>query len=111
METALGHFAGCRLARSLSGSTRLPCGEANGAPFFTWGYHRDWHGNITRPDIDAICPDRPVIVWHRSFHEVIMNSAALAHFNLETDAIAAHPQIDLPAGKFLKRVAACHRRA
>ena len=77
-------------------------GEANDEPFFTWGYHRDWHGNITRPDIDAICPDRPVIVWHRSFHEVIMNSAALAHFNLETDAIAAHPQIDLPAGKFFE---------
>lgn len=71
-------------------------------PFFTWGYHRDWHGEITRNDIDAICPDRPVVIWHRSFHEVIMNSAALARFELETDAISNHPQIDLETGKFFE---------
>ena len=69
-------------------------------PFFTWGYHRDWHGQVTRAEIDAICPDRPVICWHRSFHEVIMNSAAIAHFGLGGDEVGGHPQVDLQAGLF-----------
>ncbi len=71
-------------------------------PFFTWGYHRNWHGDITRRDIDEICPHRPVIIWHRSFHELIMNRAALDHFELLNDAIAAHPQINLEDGHFFE---------
>ena len=69
-------------------------------PFFTWGYHRNWHGDITRRGLDEVCPTRPVIVWHRSFHEVIMNSAAIEKFELESNAIAGHPQIKLDEGLF-----------
>ena len=69
-------------------------------PFFTWGYHRNWHGDVTRKEIDAICPNRPVIVWHRSFHEVIMNSAAIDHFGLNTNEVGGHPQVNLEAGLF-----------
>ena len=43
---------------------------------------------------------RPVIMWHRSFHEVIMNSAAIEHFELNTNEIGGHPQIDLDGGVF-----------
>ena len=69
-------------------------------PFFTWGYHRNWHGDITRRGLDEVCPTRPVIVWHRSFHEVIMNSVAIEKFELESNAIAGHPQIKLDEGLF-----------
>ena len=69
-------------------------------PFFTWGYHRNWHGDVTRKEIDAICADRPVIVWHRSFHEVILNSAAIEHFGLNTNEVGGHPQVNLEAGLF-----------
>ena len=71
-------------------------------PFFTWGYHRNWHGDVTRKEIDAACPHRPVIVWHRSFHEVIMNSAAIEHFGLNTNEVGGHPQVDLDAGLFFE---------
>lgn len=54
------------------------------APFFTWGYHQLWHGPIDREALDVIAPVRPVVVWHRSFHEVILNSAALKLFGLDT---------------------------
>ena len=38
-------------------------------PFFTWGYHRNWHGHVTRKALDEACPDRPVIMWGwRSSH-------------------------------------------
>ena len=54
------------------------------APFFTWGYHQLWHGPFDRNSLDAIAPERPVILWHRSFHEVILNSAALKLFGFDT---------------------------
>ena len=69
-------------------------------PFFTWGYHRNWHGNISRAELDAACAGRPVVVWHRSFHEVIMNSAALAHFGLDSNEAGSHPQVKLDEGLF-----------
>lgn len=43
----------------------------------TWGYHHYYHGDISRQILDKICPDKPLIVWHRSFHELFANSKAL----------------------------------
>ena len=41
---------------------------------FTWGYHSLFHGNIDRPFLDEICPHQPLVVWHRSFHALHLNS-------------------------------------
>ena len=46
-------------------------------PFISWGYHQLWHGNVRREQLDEWFPDHPVILWHRSFHELIVNSAAI----------------------------------
>lgn len=55
--------------------------QANNAdpaiPFIAWGYHQLWHGDVKRPLLTELFPDTPVILWHRSFHEVIMNDAAI----------------------------------
>jgi hypothetical protein len=45
-------------------------------PFIAWGYHPLWHGEIWRKDLNEWFGDQPVIIWHRSFHEVIGNDAA-----------------------------------
>jgi len=44
---------------------------------WTWGHHPLFHGDVWREDLDKISSTRPIIVWGRSFHEVILNSAAL----------------------------------
>ncbi len=49
-------------------------------PFICWGHHELFHGPISRADLDKIAPDRQVIIWQRSFHEVILNSAAMRAF-------------------------------
>jgi predicted amidohydrolase YtcJ len=46
-------------------------------PFLTWGYHHFFHGDLSRPLLDKLAPDFPVIVWHRSCHEFFLNTAAL----------------------------------
>jgi predicted amidohydrolase YtcJ len=46
-------------------------------PFICWGYHELFHGPVDRALLDQISPDRPMIIWQRSFHDVILNSAAM----------------------------------
>jgi len=48
----------------------------------SWGYHPLWHGKLSRAVLDGISATRPVIIWHRSAHEVIMNTAALKLLNI-----------------------------
>ncbi len=42
----------------------LPPGE----PLLTWGYHKIWHGDVDRAVLDDAVPNRPVVIWQRSFH-------------------------------------------
>ena len=46
---------------------------------FTWGYHFLFHGDMNRGIIDQICPDQPLVVWHRSFHCLHLNSKGTIH--------------------------------
>ena len=46
-------------------------------PFIAWGYHPLWHGTLFREQLSELFPDQPVMLWHRSFHELIGNDAAL----------------------------------
>ena len=52
-------------------------------PIFAWGQHRNWHGEIWREDLNAISCTRPLIMIHRSFHETVMNNAALKYFEID----------------------------
>lgn len=64
--------------------TRLKEVEAGfdvGKPLVTWGYHQYFHGqNMSRATLDEISSQRPIIVWHRSFHELYFNTAAIEMF-------------------------------
>lgn len=57
----------------------------------TWGYHHYFHGKITRSDLDAISATRPIIVWHRSAHEFIVNSAAMERYGVTDELVASFP--------------------
>ena len=68
--------------------------------FLTWGYHQRWHGNLTKDELNAVSKERPILIWHRSFHELILNDAAIDWLNLDQGLINRHPQIDEEAGRF-----------
>lgn len=70
------------------------------APLFTWGYHRSWHGNLTLSDLDKISTSRPIVLWHRSFHEIIVNSAMLRWMELEDVELPEDAQVKLEDGHF-----------
>ena len=71
-------------------------------PLFVWGYHQLWHGPMSRGRINRIDTERPIVVWHRSFHELYMNDAALAWLNITADAVGRRQQIDLDNGHFFE---------
>lgn len=78
----------------------LEADEPEAEWLFVWGYHGLFHGPLSRADLDAISSTRPMVVWHRSFHEVFLNSAALRALGLDAAAVAGHPQVDLAQGHF-----------
>jgi predicted amidohydrolase YtcJ len=71
-------------------------------PFITWGFHRLFHGDVTRKDLDEISSTQPIIVWQRSAHEMIFNTAALKHFNLTAEEAGDHPQINYDEGRYFE---------
>ncbi len=74
----------------------------------TWGFHHYFHGKLTRAQLDAISSSRPIVVWHRSAHEFILNSVALASSGVSQAAIKTQPeaiqkQINFGEGHFWER--------
>lgn len=75
---------------------------------FSWGFHHYFHGRLTRSDLDAISDSRPIVVWHRSAHEFIVNSPALRFMGVTEVSISAQSesvqkQINLLEGHFWER--------
>ena len=70
------------LDRLQSLEASLPEGE----PLVTWGYHRYFHGDPDRKAPDKISKKRPIVVWQRSVHELIFNTAALDKFNITRES-------------------------
>lgn len=69
-------------------------------PYITWGYHNLFHGDVTRTDLDKISSTRPIIIWTRSAHEMIFNTAALNRFKLTAEQAGNHPQINYAEGRY-----------
>ncbi len=67
---------------------------------FVWGYHQLWHGPMDRARIDSIAANRPIVVWHRSFHELYLNAKALSWLDITESAVGDRQQIDLNKGHF-----------
>ncbi len=71
-------------------------------PLLTWGYHSHWHGRIERSDLNTVTTTRPIVVWHRSFHEVVLNDAALAWLDIDESGLEGAHQIDVARGRFFE---------
>ncbi len=70
--------------------------------FISFGYQPAEHGHWTRVELDELCPDRPVILLQRSYHESYLNSAALEKLGISPDVVDGHPQVDLARGHFFE---------
>ena len=73
------------------------------APFITWGYHKLWHGTIHRADLDVLSVETPIIVWQRSFHEIVANTAALRWLGFDIENDEPPVDSDFETGVFSER--------
>ena len=88
-----GSFPGARTPEAYRARLRAYAAAHDdpAVPFIAWGYHPLWHGELYRAELDALFPDTPVMLWHRSFHELVANSAALALLGVtEADFAQSH---------------------
>lgn len=77
-------------------------------PFVTWGYHHYFHGEMSRDKLNKLAPDFPVIVFHRSAHELFLNDAALKLTGIDDAVVKSLPksaqaQVNLPKGHFYEQ--------
>ena len=75
---------------------------APGEPLFAFGHHPIWHGPVDRSGLNQISTSRPIVVWHRGYHSLVVNDACLRWMDVDTAAAARHPQVDLDAGRFFE---------
>lgn len=78
-------------------------GPESTEPFITWGYHELWHGPVRRPELDAISDRRPIVVWQRSFHEIVVNTPGLEWLGFDPAADDAPIDSDFGTGLFSER--------
>ena len=71
-------------------------------PLFAFGHHPIWHGNIDRSALNRISTMRPIVVWHRGYHSLVVNDACLRWMDVDPVAVGRHPQVDLGAGRFFE---------
>lgn len=69
-------------------------------PFITWGYHQLWHGDLYRNELNELFPDKPVMLWQRSFHELIGNDAAFGLLGITESDVEGQHEVDWENGHF-----------
>ncbi len=70
--------------------------------FISFGYQPSLHGKHGRPVLDELFPDRPVMLIHRSFHEVFLNTRGLEKLGLTAEIVGDHPQVVWREGHFFE---------
>ncbi len=73
--------------------------------FLSWGYHKLWHGELTREILDEISSEIPIAIWQRSVHEFIINTKGLELFGINQTLVEGFSdlqksQINLEDGHF-----------
>ena len=72
----------------------------------TWGYHQYFHGEMSRKvidELDDMSGKIPVVVWHRSFHEVYLNSYALDQLQYDDkEKLMSTDQVEWDRGHFFE---------
>jgi predicted amidohydrolase YtcJ len=77
-------------------------------PLITWGYLHYFHGTVRCPELDAVSATRPILIWHRSGHEFIVNTPAMELLGVTAEFVAAFSesaaaQSDYDKGHFFEQ--------
>jgi len=101
-ELPTGSFPGAKTPEAYEAALKELAAKHNdpNVPFIAWGFHPLWHGEVWRNDLNAWFGDQPVLIWHRSFHELIGNDAAWEMLGVTAEDAAATHEADWEKGHF-----------
>jgi predicted amidohydrolase YtcJ len=100
-ELPTGDFPGARSPEAFARRLReLVAQHREPTPFIAWGYHTLWHGEVYRQKLSRWFPDEPVMLWHRSFHELILNDAALSALGISEAEVEGIHEASWARGHF-----------
>lgn len=96
-----GNFPGALTPEDFESRLReLVAAHDGPLPFIVWGYHPLWHGEVYREQLSEWFPDQSVMLWHRSFHELILNDAAITELELSETEVRKLHESDWERGHF-----------
>tara|TARA_R110002110_G_scaffold405241_1_gene624260 strand:+ start:95968 stop:97680 length:1713 start_codon:yes stop_codon:yes gene_type:complete len=97
-----GDFPGAKTPAAFERQLRELAAQHTNAdvPFIAWGYHPLWHGRVYRQQLNDWFPDKPVMLWHRSFHELIGNDAAFELLGMTAQDVGDSHEVDWDKGHF-----------
>ena len=97
-----GDFPGARTPKAYEAGLKALVAQHQNSdvPFITWGYHPLWHGKVYRAQLNEWFPRTPVMLWHRSFHELIGNDTAFAMLGITQDDTRGSHENDWARGHF-----------
>lgn len=101
-ELPSASYPGARSAQDWRKRVGEELAKSDEALFVCWGYHELFHGPLDRAELDRIASDRPVVIWQRSFHDVILNTRAM-----ETWGIASRESFDAIVARYHAEPAHC----
>jgi predicted amidohydrolase YtcJ len=107
MASAGGMTQGYPTAEAFRARLReiVSAAPSDGSPVVAYGYHNLVQGPLDRGVLDAIAPDRPLVVWHYSGHDFYLNSAALAAIGATPELRERFHGVDLtPQGELTGRI-------
>ena len=81
-----GFSPGVRTAAGYRDRLRLALAASSDDIYISWGYHELFHGPLSRSELDVIGPLRAVVVWQRSFHEIIVSTTTLERWGISNAA-------------------------
>ena len=101
-----GNYPGVQTQQGYRERLAALLADSKDDPFICWGYHELFHGPLDRAVLDQIAPDRAVVIWQRSFHDIIVNTAMMKRWGFETpaqlDAVVAANQTNPEHVNFAK---------
>ena len=65
-----------------------------------WDYDSDYHGPLSRSDLDRVSTQRPILVWHRSLAAIQLNTRAVETLQLDENKSISPSREALETGYF-----------
>ncbi len=85
-QVARGFYKGVRTSEDFDTTLKeyiTKFDKKYGEVYCAWGFNQDYHGKLNKQRLDKIESNIPVLIFHRSAHEIFLNTKAIEYFKCE----------------------------